>query len=135
MAEPACPCASGRTFADCCGRYIDTAIPAPDAEALMRSRYTAYTLRNEAYLLATWHRSTRPSALPLTANQKWLGLEVRAHAIDANDPDRATVEFVARSRVGGLGIRQHELSTFLREAGRWFYLSGVDMPAKAARRQ
>ena len=132
--EPTCPCGSGDSYTACCGRYIDTAVPAPDAQALMRSRYTAYTLRNEAYLLATWHRSARPGSLPLAANQKWLGLVVRAHAVDANNPDRATVEFVARSRVGGLGIRQHELSDFMREAGRWFYLDGSDVSAKAARR-
>ncbi|MFM9887176.1 MAG: YchJ family protein [Burkholderiales bacterium] len=131
---PACPCSSGRALIDCCGRYIGTAIAAPDAVSLMRSRYTAFTLRNDAYLLATWHPSVRPDALALPENQKWLGLDVRAHAVDSNNPDRATVEFVARSRINGRAIRLHEVSSFVREAGRWYYLAGIERPAKPAKR-
>ena len=101
----------------------------------MRSRYTAFTLRNEAYLLATWHPSGRPDSLALPENQQWLGLDVRAHAIDPNNPDRATVEFVARSRIDGRGIRLHELSGFVREGGRWYYLAGIEQPAKPAKRR
>jgi len=90
----------------------------------MRSRYSAYVLGLEDYLLATWHASTRPVALNLDreAPSKWLGLEVRAHA--ASD-DTATVEFVARCRVGGRAQRMHETSRFVREDGRWFYVDGV----------
>lgn len=87
----------------------------------MRSRYSAYVLRDEAYLQMSWHVSTRPAA-PLTdAATKWLGLEVRAVA---EDGDSATVEFVARCRVEGRGQRMHEVSRFTREAGRWFYVDG-----------
>ena len=90
----------------------------------MRSRYSAYVLGLEDYLLATWHASTRPAALNLGDGTppKWLGLEVKAHT--AGD-DGATVEFVARCRVGGRAQRMHELSRFLREDGRWFYVDGV----------
>ena len=90
----------------------------------MRSRYSAYTLGLEDYLLATWHASTRPAALNLGAETKpkWLGLEVKAHA--ARD-DTATVEFVARCRVGGRAQRMHELSRFVHEDGRWFYVDGA----------
>lgn len=90
----------------------------------MRARYSAYVLGLEDYLLATWHASTRPAALNLGdgPQAKWLGLEVKAHA--ASD-DSATVEFDARCRVGGRAQRLHELSRFLREDGRWFYLDGV----------
>ena len=90
----------------------------------MRSRYSAYVLGLEDYLLATWHASTRPAALHLGAGAqaKWLGLEVRAHA--AGD-DTATVEFLARCRIGGRAQRLHEVSRFLREDGRWFYVDGV----------
>ena len=90
----------------------------------MRSRYSAYVLGLEDYLLATWHASTRPAALNLGAETKpkWLGLEVKAHA--AGD-DSATVEFVARCRVGGRAQRMHELSRFVREDGRWYYVDGV----------
>jgi SEC-C motif-containing protein len=100
------------------------------AAALMRSRYCAYVLKLEAYLLATWHASTRPAALGLAAQSpapRWLGLEVRRHVDDA--ADRAVVEFIARYRVGGgRAQRLHEVSRFVRENGRWFYLDGEFAP-------
>lgn len=89
----------------------------------MRSRYSAYVLKLEDYLLATWHVTTRPSELDLAADDsKWLGLEVRQHV--QQDESHATVEFVARYRIAGRGHRLHELSRFVREDGRWFYLDG-----------
>ena len=134
-AGPMCPCSSGCALIDCCGRYIASALAAPDAVSLMRSRYNAFTVRNEAYLLATWYPSVRPDSLALPENQKWLGLDVRAHSVDPNNPNRATVEFVARSRIDGRGIRLHELSSFVREAGRWYYLAGIGRPPKPAKRR
>ena len=89
----------------------------------MRSRYSAFVLDRLDYLLATWHASTRPHQLePNPAGLKWLGLEVRNH--DAIDADHASVEFVARSKLGGRAQRLHELSRFVREDGRWFYVDG-----------
>jgi SEC-C motif-containing protein len=90
----------------------------------MRSRYSAYTLLREAYLLATWHISTRPSALSLAEDQatRWLGLTVkRAEQLDA---EHALVEFVARYKINGRAHRLHEISRFVREDGRWFYVDG-----------
>ncbi|MGM9428959.1 YchJ family protein [Hydrogenophaga sp. MI9] len=124
----ACPCgrrdARGKAlaYADCCGRYLDHDTPAPDAESLMRSRYSAFVLDRASYLQASWHASTRPADLSLEAGQKWLGLEVKAHR--AIDVDHAEVEFVARSRIAGRGVRLHETSRFVREGGRWFYVDG-----------
>lgn len=97
----------------------------------MRSRYSAYVLRLEPYLLATWHHSTRPESLDLAGGMpvNWLGLEVKRHV--ALDPDHATVEFVARYKVGGRAHRIHELSRFVREKGRWYYVDGdVDQPGR-----
>lgn len=90
----------------------------------MRSRYSAYARGLEDYLLATWHPETRPAALDLAGapQPKWLALEVKSHA---SDGDAATVEFVARFRVGGRAQRIAERSRFRREAGRWYYLDGV----------
>ena len=126
----ACPC--GRllarraplAYADCCGRYIDhwDAAPAPDAESLMRSRYTAFVCAQADYLRATWHANTRPASLAFDAGARWLGLEVRAHR--STGPESAEVEFVARYRVGGRAVRLHERSRFVREAGRWYYVDG-----------
>jgi SEC-C motif domain protein len=116
-----CPC-GGADYTACCGRYHHGA-PAPDAVALMRSRYSAYALKLETYLLATWHPDTRPAGLDLaTDNTKWLGLEVKKH--QSESADRATVEFVARYKIGGRAGRLNEVSRFVREGGSWFYVDG-----------
>jgi SEC-C motif-containing protein len=120
----ACPCGRGAAFADCCGRYVlhFDATPAPTAEDLMRSRYSAFVYERADYLLATWHASTRPPALDFEPGAKWLGLEVRTHRV--LDAAHAEVEFVARFRVGGRAVRLHERSRFVREGGRWYYVDG-----------
>ncbi|WP_332813732.1 YchJ family protein [Ramlibacter sp.] len=124
------PCPCGRTdrrgrplpLGECCGRWLAGA-PALDAEALMRSRYTAYVLGDEAYLLATWHPDTRPADASPDPAVKWLGLDVRDHRV--LDGSHAEVEFVARYRVQGRGARLHERSRFVREDdGRWYYVDG-----------
>lgn len=96
----------------------------------MRSRYSAYALGDAAYLRTTWHASTRPTTLDLDdgAVTRWLGLTVKHHEITAPNAagrDTATVEFVARSKTGGApAARLHEVSRFVREDGRWYYLDG-----------
>lgn len=120
-----CPCGRGPALAACCGRWIDgpQALAAPDAAALMRSRYTAYTLGRLDYLRDTWHPRTRPADLPpLPDGLRWLGLEVRRHTVQ--DADHAVVEFVARSKLGGRADRLHETSRFERVDGRWLYVDG-----------
>jgi len=120
-----CPCGGPAAYADCCGPWHagPMRLAAPDAERLMRSRYAAWTMGLEDYLLDTWHPLTRPAALGVDpAGVRWLGLDVRAHR--RVDDTHAVVEFVARSRVGGRGQRLHELSRFVREAGRWWYVDG-----------
>ena len=123
----ACPCGSGDAYTRCCGRFHAGA-PAPTPEALMRSRYSAYALQRHDYLLQTWHPTTRPSELDIEADgTKWLGLAVKRH--QQQDDSHATVEFVARYRIAGRGHRLHELSRFVREDGRWYYLDGDMLPA------
>jgi SEC-C motif-containing protein len=119
-----CPCGSTTPYTTCCARYIEDNEPAPNAETLMRSRYTAYTLQREDYLLATWHSSTRPSSLGLAeeAPAKWLALKITHH--EQQDADHAIVEFVARYKVNGRAHQLHEVSRFVREEGRWFYVDG-----------
>ena len=135
----ACPCgrlqgsgakAKPLAYADCCGRFIDhwDAQPAPDAECLMRSRYTAFVRGRADYLLATWHPSHRPASLDFDAAAQWLGLEVRGHWV--KDVDHAEVEFVARHRLGGRAVRLHERSRFVREGGRWYYVDGDMLPVR-----
>lgn len=131
---PSAPCPCGRLdasrkplgFARCCGLYIDhfDTTPAPDAESLMRSRYSAFVFERLDYLLATWHASQRPAQLQAKPASRWLGLEVKQHAVI--DDSHAEVEFVARYRSAGTGqaVRQQERSRFVREDGRWFYVDG-----------
>lgn len=117
----ACPCGGG-DYAQCCGPF-HSGTAAPTAEALMRSRYSAFVRGDAAYLIASWHPSTRPASLQLDSGQRWLGLEVKRHEITG--ADSALVEFVARSRQGGgRAQRLHEISRFVREEGRWFYVDG-----------
>lgn len=125
-----CPCGNTAGYEACCKRWHhgEQYLLAPDAETLMRSRYTAFVLDELDYLLKTWHASTRPAGLegnpPAT---KWLGLQIRGHHLQ--DATHATVEFVARSRHGGQATRLHEISRFVREDGHWFYLDG-EFPQK-----
>ena len=128
MSDRPCPCGrlnvrgQALSLAACCGRYLDHDTPAPDAESLMRSRYSAFVLERVPYLLATWHPTTRPAELTLEQDVKWLGLAVRDHRLV--DENHAEVAFVARSRVGGRGQRLEERSRFVREAGSWLYIDG-----------
>ena len=124
MSATACPCGSGRTIAACCGRYLDTQTPAPDAEALMRSRYTAYALGKASYLLDTWHPATRPAVLQLDEEPRprWIGLTVKRHEIQ--DADHAIVEFIARYKINGRAFKLYETSRFVRADERWFYVDG-----------
>jgi SEC-C motif domain protein len=120
-----CPCDTGQRYAACCGRWHDgpLRLQAPDAQALMRSRYSAYVLGLAPYLLATWHPSTRPaSGQLLHPTGRWLGLQVKR--FEVLDETHAVVEFVARHKAGGRAIRLHETSRFVREDGRWFYVAG-----------
>jgi len=115
-----CPCGLPAEYEACCGRW-HAGEAAPTAEALMRSRYSAYVKGRADQLLATWHASTRPAEVPIESGVKWLGLEVRRVAEQGNE---ATVEFVARSKLGGRALRLHENSRFVREGGRWYYVDG-----------
>ena len=122
--DSACPCGSGLDYADCCRRFIEAGQKAATPEQLMRSRYCAYRLGYESYLLVTWHRSTKPASLNLddATGTKWIGLEI----LSAPPPtgDEGFVEFIARFRQNGRAGRMHERSRFWREAGEWFYVTG-----------
>ena len=120
--ETLCPCGSTQAYQRCCGRW-HAGEPAPDAESLMRSRYSAFVMGNEPYLLATWHGTRRPKSIEFDPQQKWLGLKI----VDAGvtGTDTAEVEFIARFRIGGgSAARLHERSRFVTEGGRWLYVDG-----------
>lgn len=124
----ACPCGrlhqkKSLAYGACCGRWLETDTPAPDAESLMRSRYCAFVLEREAYLLKTWYPSQRPANVAFEPGVKWLGLEVRSHT--AQDATQAEVEFVARQKPAvGAAVRLHERSRFVLDNGAWLYVDG-----------
>ena len=119
-----CPCGRAARYGDCCERWHDgpMRLQAPDAEALMRSRYSAYVLALGPYLLDTWHPRTRPVTVEFEPGLRWLGLQVRQHQVI--DADHAMVEFVARSKLAGRAHRLHERSRFERVERRWLYIDG-----------
>lgn len=123
-----CPCGSGKELAQCCGPLIDGAA-APTAEALMRSRYTAFTLGNIDYIDST-HASDMAEPFDRAEGQamadefKWRGLEI-VRTKDGGPTDQTgEVEFTARFRRGAQMGLHHERATFKREDGRWVYVDG-----------
>ncbi|WP_298584790.1 YchJ family protein [uncultured Kocuria sp.] len=120
-----CPCGTGETYGACCGRFHGGR-PAPTAELLMRSRFSAFAAGDEAYLLATWHPGTRPESVGLNPALRWTRLDV--HGVTGGGPFDAEgwVDFTAHWRgAGGTRGTQRENSRFRREDGRWYYVDGV----------
>lgn len=117
-----CPCLSGEGFGACCGRLHRGEADAATAEALMRSRFSAFAVGDAGYLLRSWHSSTRPADLELDEELRWYRLDIegtsRGGLLDAD----GTVEFTAYYRGAGERGSQHENSRFVREGGRWVYL-------------
>ncbi|MCI3243690.1 MULTISPECIES: YchJ family protein [Streptomyces] len=118
--KPSCPCGLAETYEQCCGRFHRGESAAPTAEALMRSRYSAFVKLNEPYLLRTWHPSTRPAELKLDPGMRWTGLEILATTDGSAFHTTGTVTFRASFRGGSL----HERSRFERVEGTWVYVDG-----------
>ena len=91
----------------------------------MRSRYSAYAVRDDDHVFRTWHPRTRPEDVSTSPDLRWQGLDVLAVERGGPDDDEGTVEFVARWITGGQRGAMHERSRFERRAGRWFYVDGV----------
>ncbi len=118
-AHAPCPCGGG-VFGACCALIIDGA-PAPSAERLMRSRYTAFAVGDEAHLVRSWHPRTRPEHLDLDDGTVWTGLDIEEAV---QDGDAAVVAFRARWRQAGRDGERVERSRFARRGGRWVYVDG-----------
>jgi SEC-C motif-containing protein len=120
-----CPCGSGDTYAACCERFHSGEAAAPTATALMRSRFSAFAVADADYLLETWHPSTRPEVLELDDGLHWTRLDL-VDAVDGGPFDQTgIVEFRAHHRAADVRGVLHERSRFVRESGRWCYVSGV----------
>ncbi|SEC16629.1 SEC-C motif-containing protein [Paramicrobacterium humi] len=123
-ADDPCPCRSGDQFGDCCAPLL-AGSPAPTAERLMRSRYTAFAVGDREHLLRSWHPSTRPAELTLDAELRWVRLDVLSTRAGGPFDDEGTVHFIAHYRTPDGRGRQEEVSRFVRERKTWFYLDGV----------
>lgn len=121
-----CHCGSGQNFSDCCQPLLDQqSTSAETALALMRSRYTAYVLNREDYLLATWAPETKPTTLNLDSEQvKWLGLKIHRCLNGLSTDSEGEVEFTAAYLAANIFCTLHEVSRFIRLDGKWFYVDG-----------
>jgi SEC-C motif-containing protein len=120
----ACPCGLGPPYDECCGRFHRAEASAPTAQALMRSRFSAYARGDVAYLRRTWHASTRPKRLELDPRLQWVRLEILGHTGGSLFDHEGTVRFDAHYRDGDRPGVLSESSRFVREHGKWLYLAG-----------
>lgn len=120
-----CPCGSDKNYGACCGPLHYGESQAASAEALMRSRYSAFVCRDADYLFRTWHPRTRPEDVTFDSEITWVGLEVIDTVAGGPEDDRGEVEFKSRYESAGDNGTLHERSSFERRAGRWFYLDSV----------
>lgn len=121
-----CPCDAQRCYSACCSPYHQQLKIPLTAETLMRSRYSAFALRNADYLQATWDKSTRPKTLDLSHDATiWQQLLIiNTHKGGIHD-SKGKVEFKASGVVAGEPFMMHELSRFIKRQQRWFYVDGI----------
>jgi SEC-C motif-containing protein len=130
-----CPCNPDQQYVDCCGPYLSGAVLPPTAEALMRSRYSAYVLGKFDYLLDTWHPDQRDASVDFGVKDgiRWQGLEILAVEKGAPNDQDGTVEFKVLYHGGGLRRILHEKSYFQQQDGKWFYVNGDIMSSPPVR--
>ncbi|KJS62351.1 YchJ family protein [Streptomyces rubellomurinus] len=122
-----CPCGLPAGYGDCCGRYHRGTAAATTAEALMRSRYSAFVAQDEAYLLRTWHPDTRPAEVDFDPGLRWTGLEVVSTSDGGAFHAEGTVAFRASWTQGGERGVLAEHSRFVRHEGAWVYLDALSI--------
>ncbi|MFD7658446.1 YchJ family protein [Actinosynnema sp. NPDC059797] len=127
-APPRCPCGTGEPYDTCCAPYHEGRKKPPTAEALMRSRYSAFALGHEDYLLATWHPTTRPRSLDLDPAQRWTHLEVLNRTDGSPFHTEGTVEFRAHYRYHDARDTLHETSHFTKQHNTWLYVGPTTRP-------
>lgn len=136
MATSVCPCGSGSFLEACCGRFHEDHA-APDAQHLMRSRYSAYVLGRVDYLVATTlpaqqSKLDREAMATWSAQATWLGLEVESAEVMGGTPEHARVTFVARWHDAQGEHSHRERSGFVQNAGRWYFIDPT-VPLTAGR--
>lgn len=120
-----CPCGLGKPYGECCGALHRGVRTAATAEALMRSRYSAFAVHDAPYLLRSWHPSTRPESIDFDPEQRWTRLEILGTTGGTAFRNEGTVEFRAHFTVRGRAGDQHENSGFARVDGEWVYVDAI----------
>jgi SEC-C motif-containing protein len=122
-----CPCGSGQTFEQCCQRFLSGAQLPETAEQLMRSRYSAYVLKDKSYLLKTWQADHRPASLELDqSSNQWIGLKIKhTHLGQANDQE-GYVHFIVHYKINGKAYKMEENSYFVKLHEQWLYVKAQD---------
>lgn len=126
-----CPCGSGRNFDQCCGPILAGERAPATAEALMRARYSAYVRQQTDFIhestLPRMRAELDPAATDAWSRQaEWRGLEIlHTEGGGARDED-GVVEFVARYSMQGQDVDHHEIATFEKQDGKWFFVDGQE---------
>ncbi len=121
-----CICGSGLNYPDCCGRFHSGAAQPATAEALMRSRFSAYAKRDVDYLLATWDTPKRPASIDFSKETAvWQKLSIVSTKKGGAQDSKGIVEFKAYYLQDGEDHFMHEISRFVKTNARWLYLDGV----------
>jgi len=129
-----CFCGSGEKLENCCLPIVSGEKKAATAEALMRSRYTAYVRENTDYLIDSWHPDTRPEKLSIQSGiVNWLGLSIKNIQNGNSGDTTGRVEFVAKYEQEGVVGEVHENSRFIFNQGCWLYIDGDLITRKAGR--
>ncbi|MBN2719178.1 MAG: YchJ family protein [Deltaproteobacteria bacterium] len=125
-----CPCGTKKPMTDCCGLYLSKRSFAPTAEALMRSRYTAYTLADAAYLQRTSENVVFDAAATRkwSATVKWQGLEVLNVTAGTANEETGEVSYIARFREQGQARTIFENALFRKVRGEWLYIGPKSAP-------
>ncbi len=129
MSDVLCPCGSEKKFTQCCEPYLLKTKKAPTAEALMRSRYSAYVVQNIDYVVDTHHESTKKELVredieAWSEEAKWLGLKIIKTDAGTEKDEQGLVEFKCSYELDGKIQNHHEISEFVKENGTWFFREG-----------
>jgi SEC-C motif-containing protein len=124
-----CPCGSGSPYGECCEPVIRGSRPAETAERLMRARYSAYDRVETDFLYNSTHPRhrkgyDREGTREWAEGAEWLGLEIIGTKMGSEGDDSGEVEFIARFREKGVAREHHEIASFKKEEGSWFFTEG-----------
>lgn len=135
-----CPCGSGKNFTECCEPYLQGALSAPTAEAMMRSRYSAYVRQDVGYLQKTLTPAqqedfSEEDTRKWARESQWQGLDIKKTEEGGEGDQRGSVEFTAHFVSNGQPQTHYETALFERVEGEWRYSGMVEQQGQTVRRE